>query len=50
MAGYCLLTHQIIYMYLCFSIDSRVTGIGNTINTLFVFVLFYIVPMVNHPG
>ena len=31
-------------------IDSRVTGIGNSINTLFVFVLFHIVPMVNHPG
>ena len=31
-------------------IDSRVTGIGNSINTLFVLVLFYIVPIVNHPG
>ena len=29
---------------------SRVTGIGNSINTLFVVVLFHIVPIVNHPG
>ena len=32
------------------SIDSRVTGIGNSINTSFVFVLFHIVPMVKHMG
>ena len=32
------------------TIDSRVTGIGNSINTFFVFVLFHIVPMINHPG
>ena len=33
-----------------FVIDSRVTGIRNSINTLFVVVLFHIVPIVNHQG
>ena len=28
--------------------DFRVTGLGNSINTLFVFVLFYVVAMVYH--
>ena len=32
------------------AIDSRVTGIGSSINTSFVILLFYIMPMVNHPG
>ena len=32
------------------TIDSRVTGIGSSINTSFVILLFYIMPMVNHPG
>ena len=32
------------------TIDSRVTGIGNSINTFFVILLFYIMPVVNHPG
>ena len=32
----------------CYAEDSRVRGSGNSINTLFVFLLFYIVPMVNH--
>ena len=44
------------YFVVCISfttsviIDSRVTGIGNSINTSFVFVLFHIVLMVKHPG
>ena len=32
------------------TIDSRVTGIGSSINTSFVILLFYIMPMVNHLG
>ena len=38
------------YPFVDSTIDSRMTGIGNSINTLFVLVLFCIVPIVNHPG